>query len=139
MMMEAVDIYRSQFRPSARLERPYVMLGLNVFAADTEEDAHRSFTSLQQAFVNLRRGRPTQLQPPDDQFDAQITPLERSMLESALGATLLGTPAQIETGLRTFIDYTGADEIMVASQIYDFNARLRSYEIVAQAGIAKPI
>jgi luciferase family oxidoreductase group 1 len=138
MMMEAIEIYRAKFQPSAQLKQPYVMLGLNVFAADTEEDAHRIFTSLQQAFVSLRRGKPIQLQPPDDQFDAQISPLERSMVESALACTVLGTPDQIEAGLQTFVKYTGADELMIASQVYDFTARLRSYEIAAQAaGIAK--
>lgn len=133
LMMQAVEIYRAEFRPSEQLQRSHVMLGLNVFGADTNEEAHRLFTSLQQAFVNLRRGRPTQLQPPSDEFDAQIAPFERAMLEEALACTLVGAPADIEAGLRAFVEHTGADELMIASQIYDFDARLRSYEIAAHA------
>jgi luciferase family oxidoreductase group 1 len=132
-MMQAIEIYRAEFRASEQLERPYVMLGLNVFAADTDHEAHRLFTSLQQAFVNLRRGRPTQLQPPVADFAAQIAPFEQAMLEDALACTVVGALETVAAGLKSFVAHTGADELMIASQIYDFPARLRSYEIAALA------
>ncbi len=132
-MMQAVEIYRAEFRPSEQLATSYVMLGLNVFAADSDDEAHLLFTSLQQAFVNLRRGRPTQLQPPSADFGAQIAPFEQAMLEDALACTVVGTPDTIAAGLSAFVAHTGADELMIASQIYEFPARLRSYEIAAVA------
>ena len=129
----ALVIYRTRFRPSVRLERPYVMLGANVFAADTSEEARALFSSLQQAFVNLRRGRPTRLKPPDPAFDATLTPVERHGLAEMLACTFVGTPGEVRAGLDDFILRTGADEIMVAAHIYDPAARIRSYELLAAA------
>ena len=131
LMMPAIDLYRAEFQPSAQLATSYVMLGLNVFAADTDDEARRLFTSLQQAIVSLRRGRPGRLPPPVDQYGAQLTPLEHAMLTEALACTIVGSPAVIRAGLEAFIDHTGADELMVAGQIFDFEARLRSFEITA--------
>jgi luciferase family oxidoreductase group 1 len=131
-LMHALATYRTNFQPSERLERPYVMLGFNVIAADSDEEASFLFTSLQQAFINLRRGRPGRLQPPVEGFDAQILPHERAMLDEALACRAVGSPAVVRARLHEFIAATGADELMIASQIHDFSARLRSCEIVAE-------
>jgi luciferase family oxidoreductase group 1 len=131
-LMQALDVYRSEFRPSAQLDRPHVMLGMNVFAADTDEEARLLFTSLQQAFVNLRRGRPVPLPPPLPGFDAGLHPSERFMLDEMLAHSVIGSPDTVRAGLQAFVDRTGADELMLTSQIHDHAARLRSYEIVAE-------
>jgi luciferase family oxidoreductase group 1 len=130
----ALDVYRSRFRPSARLERPYVMVGVNAFAAETSEEARLLFSSLQQAFVNLRRGRPGRLQPPDPAFDASLTPLERHGLSEMLSCTFVGTGEEIRGQVEALIERTGADELMVAAHIFDPVARIRSYALLAGAG-----
>ena len=132
-MMEAVELYRRRFRPSEQLAHPYVMLGLNVFAAETDGAARLLVTSLQQAFVNLRRGRPQPLQPPVEGFESQLTAADRSMLEQALSCSVVGSPETVRRGLEAFVARTGADELMVTSQIFDHAARLRSFEIAAEA------
>jgi len=132
-MMQAIALYRGQFRPSEQLEKPHVMLGLNVFAADTDEEARRRFTSLQQAFANLRRGRPGPFPPPVDDFESQLTPMERATLEQALACTVLGSPETVQRQLEAFIARTSPDEVMVTSQMFDHAARLRSFEIAADA------
>jgi luciferase family oxidoreductase group 1 len=133
MMAQALDLYREGFRPSRQLDRPYVMLGVNVFAAESDAEAERLFTSLQQAFINLRRGRPTRLPPPVAGFTRSLPPAERAMLEETLACSVIGNPEAVRRGLETFADRTGADELMVTSQIFDHDARLRSYEITAAA------
>ena len=131
LLMPALEAYRAEFHPSARLEKPYVMLGVNVVAADGDDEARRSFTSLQQAFVNLRRGHPGTLPPPVDDFDAQLTPMDRLGIAEVLSCSFVGSPESVARGIAEFIAATGADELMVASQIFDHAARLRSYEITA--------
>jgi len=131
LLSQAVETYRASFRPSERLARPYVMLGVNVFAADTDDEAHRLFTSLQQAFVNLRRGHPGPLPPPMDGFDEQLTPMDRLGIADMLSCSIVGSPESVQRGLARFVAATGADELMVTSQIFDHGARLRSYEILA--------
>ena len=130
-MMQAIEIYRAQFEPSAQLDRPYVMLGFNVFAADTDEEARLLFTSLQQAFVNLRRGMPGRLPPPVAGFEEQLPPAERAMIAHALSSAAVGSPESVRRGLESFIARTGADELIVTSQIFDHAARLKSFEITA--------
>ncbi|HEV3052568.1 MAG TPA: LLM class flavin-dependent oxidoreductase [Longimicrobium sp.] len=132
MMMQAIEVYRERFEPSAQLDKPYVMLGFNVFAADTDEEGRRLMTSMQQAFVNLRRGRPTQLQPPVEGFEDMLEPFERAMLNEVLSASAAGSPQTVRAALAQFIARTGADELMITSQVYDHAARLRSYELAAQ-------
>jgi luciferase family oxidoreductase group 1 len=132
MMMQAIEVYRERFEPSAQLDRPYVMLGFNVFAADTDDEGRRLMTSMQQAFVNLRRGRPTQLQPPVEGFEDSLQPFERAMLDEVLSASAAGSPRMVRAALEQFIARTGADELMITSQVYDHAARLRSYELTAQ-------
>ena len=132
LLAPAVETYRADFTPSARLAQPYVMLGVNVFAAPTDVEARRLFTSLQQAFVNLRRGRPGPLPPPLADFDEQLTPMDRLGIAEMLSCSLVGSPETVERGLAALIAATGADELMVTSQIFDHRARLRSYEITAE-------
>ena len=132
MMMQAISIYRSTFRPSEQSQKPHVMLGYNVFAADTDAEAAYQATSMQQAFVNLRTGRPSKLKPPQEGYLEQLGPQERAMLNDVLSCSAIGSPATVATAMQQFIERTGADELMVTSQIFDHTARLRSYEITAQ-------
>jgi luciferase family oxidoreductase group 1 len=131
-MMQAIALYRSTFRPSAHLEKPYVMLGFNVFAADTEEEAQFIATSMQQAFVNLRSGHPKRLQPPVAGYLDSIAPHFRDMLDDVLSCAAIGSRDTVKRILKSFIEQTGADELMITSQIFDHPARLRSYEITAE-------
>jgi luciferase family oxidoreductase group 1 len=131
-MEQAIRLYRSQFQPSDQLDKPYVMLGVNVFAADTDEEARRLFTSVQQAFVRLRRGEPSPLPPPVEDVEKLLTPQERATLEHVLSCTFIGTPDTVRRGLEGFVAKTSADELIVVSQIFDHAARLRSYELTAQ-------
>jgi luciferase family oxidoreductase group 1 len=129
-MTRAVEIYRARFQPSEQLDKPYVMLGVNVFGAETDDEALFLRTSLEQAFVNLRRGRPTKLPPPRRDF--QLGPTERAMLEGVLSCTITGSPDAVRRGLREFAERTGADELIVTAMIHDHGARLRSFEIASQ-------
>jgi len=131
-MLPAIAIYRSQFCPSAQLANPYVMLGFNVFAADSAEEAGFRATSMQQAFVNLRSGRPAQLPRPLEGYLERLGPHERALLGDVLSCSAIGGPAVVRTALHDFIERTGADELMIASQIFDQAARLRSCEIAAE-------
>ena len=131
-LQDALQLYRSRFRPSEQLDRPYVMLGVNVFAAATDAGARRHFTSLQQAFVNLRRGQPGQLPPPVDSTDGLWSAMEQAGLDHSLRYAVVGSPETVRRGLAAFIAETQADEIMVTAQMFDHAARLRSFEIVAE-------
>jgi luciferase family oxidoreductase group 1 len=132
LLTQALEVYRTQFRPSPRLERPHVMLGVSVFAAESDAEARRLFTSLQQAFVSLRRGRPGPLPPPVDGYEEQLSPMERYGLAESLSAAAVGSADSVRRALAAFIAETKADELMVTSQIYDHAARVRSYEITAE-------
>ena len=132
-MMQAVALYRTTFKPSAQLDKPYVMLGFNVVAADTDQEAGDLATSLQQAFVNLRTGRPSKLPPPKPGYLQQLGVPERAVLDEVLSCSAIGGPETVARGLQAFIERTGADELMVTSQIFDHAARLRSYEIAMKA------
>ena len=132
-MMEALRLYRAAFQPSPDLAAPRTMLGVNVVAADTDGAARRLLTSLQQAFVSLRRGRPVPLPPPVDRFDEQLDPIERAQLDAVLAHSVVGSPETVRAGLEAFAARTGADELIVVSQIFDHAARLRSCEITADA------
>ncbi len=131
-MMDAIALYRAQFQPSPRLRKPHVMLGFNVFAADREGEAHRLASSAQQAFVNLRSGRPGRLPPPRDGYLATLGPQELAVVRHLLACSAIGTPAQVKAHMQAFLERTGADELMVAGQVFDHAARLRSYEIAAE-------
>ena len=130
-LMQAIEIYRATFKPSAQLAKPYVMLGFNVFAADTDDEARVRATSAQQAFVNLRSGRPARLPPPLPGYRENAGPAERALLDSVLSCSTIGSPDTVRRGLQEFIERTQADELMIACQMFDHAARLRSYEIAA--------
>jgi len=130
-MMQAIALYRSTFKPSAQLAKPYVMLGYNVFAADTEEQAQFLASSMQQAFVSLRSGQPKRLQPPVQGYLDSLAPHQRDVLDEVLSCAAIGSPDTVKRSLQAFVEQTGADELMITSMIFDQAARLRSYEITA--------
>lgn len=129
MLFEAMALYRQHFKPSAQLAAPYVMLGVNVVAADSGDEARWLASSGRQAFASLRSGRPVQLPPPSKEWtkeaDEPANPLDRTRV------SFVGSPATVGEGMRAFARDTGADELIVVSHIYDHQARRRSYEIAA--------
>ena len=135
-LMQALQVYRDKFEPSQQLERPYAMVGVNVVAAETDAEARRLFTSAQQSFTNLLRGTRGQLRPPIDDIEAYWTPPEKARASNMLTYAFVGSRETVRRDLEAFIAETGADELMVASAIYDHEARLRSYEILAEVKAA---
>jgi luciferase family oxidoreductase group 1 len=133
MMLEAISIYREKFKPSEQLDRPYVMLGFNAFVADTDEEAELLSTSVQQAFVALRTGQPTKLPPPKPGFAGTLPLQARAMLQSVLSCSAIGSVATARTQVDKFVERTRPDELMVTAQIYDHEARARSYELLMEA------
>ena len=129
----ALDTYRGTFQPSAQLDRPHAMIGLNVVAADSDAEARRLFTTVQQGFTNLFRGRPGPYQPPIDDIEAYWSPLEKAQASRMLAYSVVGGPETVRAGLERVVEETGADELMVVSAIYDHEARKRSYELLAEA------
>ncbi|SDX31844.1 LLM class flavin-dependent oxidoreductase [Paenibacillus sp. CF384] len=132
-LMPAIHLYRSSFRPSEALAKPYVMIGINIVAADTDEEASFLSTSQQQQFLSLIRGRPGKLKPPIDNMDELWMAHERDALQSKFKYAITGNKATVAARLREILSETMVDELIVTSQIYDHTARLRSYEIVAEA------
>ena len=140
-LMQAIEIYRRTFRPSPTLARPYVMLGVNVVAAGSDREARFLLTSLQQAFVHLRSGHPTALPPPAEGFSATLTPEQAAMLDDVLACAAIGSPDTVRQRLADLVARTGADELILTSQIHDHRARLRSFEIAAEvrAALGRPV
>ncbi len=131
-LIAALDLYRREFRPSRQLAEPYAMAGLNVFAADTDEEARRLFTTPQQSWANRFRGLSGPYPPPIDDIEAYWSPAEKAQASAMLTHSIVGSPETVHAGLEQFVELTGVDEVMVVSAIYDHDARLRSYEILAQ-------
>jgi luciferase family oxidoreductase group 1 len=131
-MDQAMAIYREKFEPSARLSEPYVMLGYNVCAADSDEEAHLLRTSSLQSFVNLRRGSPGKLPPPVPNYEDTLSPGEQEMLSQMSRCAAVGTRDSVRQQIGDFIEETRVDELIVVCSIYDHQARLRSYEITAE-------
>jgi len=131
-LLPALQAYRTGFKPSSQLDRPYAAAGVNVVIADTDAEARRLFTSVQQQFTNLFRGTPGRLQPPIADIETYWTPVEKAQASSMLTGSFVGSPETVRRGLRQFIEQTGVDELIVASAIYDHAARLRSYKILAE-------
>lgn len=132
-LMQAVEIYRDRFEPSAQLAEPYVMIGCNVVVADTEDEARRLFTTPQQQFTRMVRGTRGQLPPPVDDIETFWSPMEKAQASSMLGCSFYGATDTIKAKLDPLIDATGADELMVVGAIWDHAARVRSYELLAGA------
>jgi luciferase family oxidoreductase group 1 len=131
-LMPALQIYRETFQPSEQLERPYAMVACNVIAAETDAEARRLFTSVEQAFTNMMRGTRGKLQPPISDIESYWSPPEKAQASRMLARSFVGGPETVRRGLESFIAETQADELIVASAIYDHKARLRSYEILAE-------
>ena len=132
-LMQAIAVYRDRFEPSKQLDRPYVMVGCNVIVADTEAEAKRLFTSPQQNFTRMVRGTRGQLPPPIDDIEDFWSPVEKMHASSMLACSFYGAKDTIEGKLAPFIESTGADEPMVAAAIWDHEARVRSFELLAEA------
>ena len=132
-LLPALEVYRERFQPSEQLAEPYAMAGCNVICAETDEEARRLFTSAQQSWTNIHRGRRGQLPPPIDDIEAYWTPEEKQRATEMLARSFVGSPETVHAGLEAFVAETGADELIVAAAIHDHAARLRSYELLAQA------
>jgi luciferase family oxidoreductase group 1 len=135
-LLDALSIYRERFQPSAQQDRPYAMVGVQLVAAETDAEARRLFTTVQQGFTNLRRGRPGPQQPPIDDIEAYWTPAEKLQASHMLRYAIVGSPETVRVGLERLIAETRADEVMVVSNIFDPTARVRSYEILAEVARA---
>jgi luciferase family oxidoreductase group 1 len=131
-MMQALQLYRMHFKPSRQLGRPYAMVGLNVIVTETDAQARYLFTSVQQAFTNLRRGTPGQIPPPIDDIDSYWSPQEKASASMTLLCSAVGSPETVERGVLKFIEVTQPDEIITTAHIYDHAARLRSFELLSQ-------
>jgi len=132
LMEHAIAIYRERFRPSEHLQKPHLMLGLNVVAAGDDATARYLASSTQQMLVNLRRGRPGPLPPPVEDYESQLGPMERTMLAETRATRIVGSPETVRNELEAFVRRTRADEVIVTTQIHDHATRLRSFEITAQ-------
>jgi luciferase family oxidoreductase group 1 len=131
LLGEALEQYRSLFRPSESLKKPYSMAAVAVFAAESDAEARRLFTSLEQSFVTLRRGMPGPLPPPVDSMDGVWTDLEALGVQQAFREAIIGSAGTVKKGIAEFVRRTEVDELMVTASIFDHAARLRSFEIVA--------
>ena len=132
LMLEAFNIYREAFQPSEALSQPHTMAAVNVTAAETDDEARRLFTSIQQQVIALRLGTPGQLPPPLDNPDAAFSPVERATLNHVLREAIVGSRETVAENIQSFLARTGVDELMVTAQIFDHTARVRSFEIVAE-------
>lgn len=130
-LLPALHLYRKGFQPSRQLEKPYAMVTVNVFAADTESEARRQFSSLQQAFINLRRGMPGPVPPPIDDITKYASDFELAQVEHALAYSAVGSSEAVRSDLQAILRETEPDELMIAGHFHDHAARLRSFEIVA--------
>lgn len=132
MLEDALRLYRKAFHPSATLDEPYAVAAVPIFAADTDREAERLFTSLQQSFLNLHRGRAAQMPPPVDDMDQLWSPAERAGVQSTFREAIVGAPPKVRQGIEAFLERTKVNELMVTAMIYDHTSRLRSFELVAQ-------
>ncbi|MBE1160833.1 LLM class flavin-dependent oxidoreductase [Dyella acidiphila] len=132
-MDEALMLYRRDFKPSARLATPHAVLGVNVVAAESDEEARRLFTTQQQSFTNLRRGRPGLIPPPIDDIESFWSPIEKHGVEHALACAVVGGPDTVRAGLAAFIERHRPDELMITANVFDHAQRKRSFELAMQA------
>lgn len=131
-MMQAIALYRAQFKPSQYLAKSYVMLGFNVFCADTDAHAAYLASSVQQSFISLRSGRPIALPPPRHDFLNTVNPEQSAVLSQILSCSAIGSPTTVKVAVQAFIAKTGADELMIAGAMFEHSERVRSYELLAQ-------
>ena len=131
-LLSALEIYRSRFKPSGQLDKPYAMVGVNIIAADTDEEARRLATTQQMAFTNLLRNETRGLsQPPIDDIEEYWTPMEKAQVSQMLSRSIVGAPATVSAGIAALVEETGADELIIVSDVYEHAARLRSFELIS--------
>jgi luciferase family oxidoreductase group 1 len=130
-LLAALDVYRSRFKPSQQLARPHAMVGVNIIAAETDSEARRLATTQQMSFADIFRGARGLSQPPIDDIEPYWTPREKAQVLQMLQRSIVGSPETVRAGIDALIDETAADEIMIVSDVYDHNARLRSFELIA--------
>jgi len=128
----ALQLYRSRFKPSEQLERPYAMVGVNIIAADSDAEARRLATTQQMSFADLFRGARGLSRPPIDDIERYWTPMEKAQAAQMLARSIIGSPDTVRAGVEALVAETGADELMIVSDVYDHAARLRSFELIAQ-------
>jgi len=138
MLLDAAEMYRVRFRPSAQLEQPYFMVGVNIIAADTDAEARRLATTQQMSFTNIFRGARGLSQPPIDDIETYWSPSEKVQAMRMLARSIIGSPETVRAGIDALVAETGADELMIVSDVYDHQKRLRSFELIAEAGGIKP-
>lgn len=132
-LLPALEIYRSRFKPSEQLDRPYAMVGVNIIAADSDAEARRLATTQQMSFTNLIRGARSLSQPPIDDIESYWSPLEKVQVGQMLARSIVGSPATVRAGIDALVAETGADELIIVSDVYDHAARLRSFELIASS------
>jgi len=133
LLLSALEVYRSRFRPSEQLERPYAMVGVNVVAADTDAEARHLATTQQMSFANIFRGARGLSQPPIDDIESYWSPLEKAQAMRMLARSIYGSPATVRAGLAALVAETGADELIVVSDVFDHQKRLTSFRLIAEA------
>jgi luciferase family oxidoreductase group 1 len=134
-LKQALDIYRAKFEPSAQLQKPHAMVGVNVICAETDAEAQYLYTTLQMRFADMFRGARGLLKAPIEDIETYWTPTEKIQASRMLACSFVGSPETVRAGLQEFVERTGADELMVATAVYDHKARLRSYELLAGLGL----
>jgi luciferase family oxidoreductase group 1 len=130
-LIAALHIYRSRFKPSRQLDRPYAMVGVNVIAAGSDAEARRLATTQQMSFANIFRGARRLSQPPIDDIETYWTPMEKAQVMRMLARSIIGSPDTVRLGVEALVKETGADELIVVSDVYEHSARLRSFELIA--------
>ncbi len=131
LLLPALDIYRSRFRPSEQLASPYAMVGVNIIAADSDDEARRLATTQQMSFTNIFRGNRGLSQPPIDDIETYWLPAEKAQAMRMLARSIVGSPRTVGAGVEALVAETGADELMIVSDVYDHAARLRSFQLIA--------
>ena len=130
-LMSALQIYRSRFKPSRQLDKPYVMVGVNIIAAETDEEARRLFTTQQMSFTDMFRGARGLSQPPIDDIERYWSPMEKAQAILMLARSIVGSPPTVRAGIDSLVAETAADELIIVSDVYEHAARLRSFELIA--------
>ncbi len=134
LLLQALQIYRTRFKPSEQQSQPYAMVGVNVIAAETDAVARRLATTQQMSFTNTFRGTRGLSQPPIDDIETYWSPMEKVQAQQMLARSIIGSPETVRVGLEKLIDETGTDELMIVSDVYDHHARLQSFEMIAEVG-----
>jgi luciferase family oxidoreductase group 1 len=139
LLIPALEIYRNRFKPSEQLDRPYAMVGVNIIAADSDAEARRLATTQQMSFANIFRGARGLSQPPIDNIESYWSPMEKAQAQRMLARSIIGSPETVGAGIEALVAETGADELIVVSDVYEHRARLRSFELIARAaGASRP-